>query len=262
MKKNIHEYAAYIRNKFPRSYDNLSDSELVELWIKKYPSEISNIDFNNNPSSPTETVNHSDRLGALGKIGSFLIPLIGLFIYLFNKETKPKRAKSAAKSALWGLGISLILTIFTLGGGMMILYAFTQNQDYSQGTERFDSDNNNPELIENSTPIASSDANYSVENETNTKEYTCRECHKPIDWSGSYYWNVIPDGNYGVTHQIDTVPEKDEYAERYSTDEFFYEGVFTSGLFCSDECARSNLSRFRYPEDMLKEYTENYFQNN
>lgn len=47
MKYTIKEFAKEIRKKYPNAYDDLSDEELVSLWIKKFPEEKSKIDFNN-----------------------------------------------------------------------------------------------------------------------------------------------------------------------------------------------------------------------
>jgi membrane protein YdbS with pleckstrin-like domain len=41
MKKfTVSEFAYKIRNKYPNSYDDLQDKELVKLWIRKYPADI------------------------------------------------------------------------------------------------------------------------------------------------------------------------------------------------------------------------------
>jgi hypothetical protein len=45
---------------------------------------------------------------------SFLIPLVGLIIYLIEKDKSPIKAISAGKSALWGVGISFILAIISI----------------------------------------------------------------------------------------------------------------------------------------------------
>ena len=45
---------------------------------------------------------------------SFLIPLVGLIIYLTQKDQFPVKAKSSGKSALWGFGVSFALGIISL----------------------------------------------------------------------------------------------------------------------------------------------------
>lgn len=49
---------------------------------------------------------------------SFLFPLVGLILYLVYHDTKPQKADSAAKGALWGfftpLILGLALSIITL----------------------------------------------------------------------------------------------------------------------------------------------------
>ena len=49
MKKfTIPEFAAKIRNKYPNSYDDLQDKELVQLWVKKYPADNEFINYGSN----------------------------------------------------------------------------------------------------------------------------------------------------------------------------------------------------------------------
>lgn len=39
MKYTKSEFAAHIRNQYPKDYDDLTDEKLVELWLKKYPDD-------------------------------------------------------------------------------------------------------------------------------------------------------------------------------------------------------------------------------
>ena len=41
----------------------------------------------------------------------FFIPLVGLILYLMNKDTMPLKAKSAGKGALIGFCVSLVFSI-------------------------------------------------------------------------------------------------------------------------------------------------------
>lgn len=45
MRYSIDEFAQEIRNLFPGDYDDLSNDELVRLWLKKYPADKEKIDF-------------------------------------------------------------------------------------------------------------------------------------------------------------------------------------------------------------------------
>jgi hypothetical protein len=45
---------------------------------------------------------------------SFLIPLVGLIVYLTEKDKSPIKAGSAGKSALWGVGVSFVLVIISV----------------------------------------------------------------------------------------------------------------------------------------------------
>lgn len=58
---------------------------------------------------------NSNDLPSTGlNILSFLIPLVGLIIYIIEKDKSPIKAKSAGKSALWGVGVSVILIIISV----------------------------------------------------------------------------------------------------------------------------------------------------
>ena len=50
-----------------------------------------------------------DRLGIFASIFSFIIPLVGLIIYLKNKKAKPQKAKRAGILALVGFIVGMIL---------------------------------------------------------------------------------------------------------------------------------------------------------
>ena len=45
------EFAAIIRSKYPGSYDDLSDSKLISLWVKKYPKDKEKINFTEEEST-------------------------------------------------------------------------------------------------------------------------------------------------------------------------------------------------------------------
>ena len=79
MKYTINEFAREIRNLFPGNYDDLSDSDLVRLWLRKYPQDIEKVEVttrnaetnvhhsflgNVTPNSPNDsTFSHSARGG-------------------------------------------------------------------------------------------------------------------------------------------------------------------------------------------------------
>ena len=52
---------------------------------------------------------------------SFLIPLVGLIIYLTQKDSYPVKAKSAGKAALWGVGVGVVLYVISFAYAMMVL---------------------------------------------------------------------------------------------------------------------------------------------
>ena len=56
-------------------------------------------------------VNPNDAPSTGFAVLGFLIPLVGLILYLVNKDTSPLKAKSAGKGALAGLIVSLAFLI-------------------------------------------------------------------------------------------------------------------------------------------------------
>lgn len=59
----------------------------------------------------TSIANQNDAPNTGFAVLGFLIPLVGLILYLVNKDTAPLKAKSARKGALIGFCVSLVLSI-------------------------------------------------------------------------------------------------------------------------------------------------------
>jgi hypothetical protein len=57
--------------------------------------------------------NPNDQPSAGLNIISFLIPLVGLIIYLTERDRYPRKATSAGKAALWGVGVTVILSMIS-----------------------------------------------------------------------------------------------------------------------------------------------------
>ena len=58
-------------------------------------------------------LNPNDQPSTGLNIISFLIPLVGLIIYLTEREKSPIKATSAGKAALWGVGVTIVLSIIS-----------------------------------------------------------------------------------------------------------------------------------------------------
>lgn len=56
-------------------------------------------------------VNSNDAPSTAFAVLGFFIPLVGLILYLVNKDTTPLKAKSAGKGALVGFYVSLAFSI-------------------------------------------------------------------------------------------------------------------------------------------------------
>lgn len=68
------EFAADIRNKYPGSYDDLTDSQLVELWLKKFPQDKDKITENisTDKSQPQKWLTTRNILLAVLILGSII----------------------------------------------------------------------------------------------------------------------------------------------------------------------------------------------
>ena len=62
-----------------------------------------------NKKSPAAVAGDAPNTGFA--VLGFLIPLVGLILYLVNKDTAPLKAKSAGKGALIGFIVSLVVSI-------------------------------------------------------------------------------------------------------------------------------------------------------
>ena len=104
-------------------YDNValyfavpfSNISLILLGIsllieKKLPAVSKNIER----LSDEVNLNSNDVPSSGLNIISFLIPLVGLIIYLTEKDKAPKKANAAGKAALWGTGISILLYVISV----------------------------------------------------------------------------------------------------------------------------------------------------
>lgn len=55
MKYTVKEFACEIRKIYPKDYDDLTDEKLVELWLRKYPNDISKVNMNEVGQSEVST---------------------------------------------------------------------------------------------------------------------------------------------------------------------------------------------------------------
>lgn len=79
---------------------------------------------NTNPvSTPVGTTVISEEGATTGmKVLSFLIPLVGLILFLVNQNTKPVEAKDELKWAGIGFGIGMLCYILLVGCGAAAYY--------------------------------------------------------------------------------------------------------------------------------------------
>ncbi|MDC0001475.1 hypothetical protein OAD81_04405, partial [Flavobacteriaceae bacterium] len=110
--------------KFAVPFSNISLILLgISLLIeKKLPAVSKNIER----ISDEVNLNSNDVPSSGLNIISFLIPLVGLIIYLTEKDKAPKKANAAGKAALWGTGISISLYVISV----IVSIAMISNKSY------------------------------------------------------------------------------------------------------------------------------------
>lgn len=89
MKYTIKEFAKEIRKKYPNAYDDLSDEELVSLWIKKFPEEREKINFHEKNFEDTKLFKLIDGFFNLVIVTSVILFCIwGTLTFVDVKERK------------------------------------------------------------------------------------------------------------------------------------------------------------------------------
>lgn len=119
-------------------YEKLRTQLLAEIGTEKKEDTTNHIQTgtdNNTVSSPTVAANISYTSSQAGttiiseegattgmKVLSFLIPLVGLILFLVNQNTKPVEAKDELKWAGIGFGIGLLCYVLLVGCGVAAYY--------------------------------------------------------------------------------------------------------------------------------------------
>lgn len=101
--------------------DRLTEN-ILQLLLILVPISLIILGFsllNENTTKKNEDIVISDNLNVGFKILCFLIPIVGLILYIVEKEKNPNKANSAGKCALWGFIISLLI------GLISIIYIYT-----------------------------------------------------------------------------------------------------------------------------------------
>lgn len=120
MKYTIKEFAQEIRKLFPGNYDDLSDSELVRLWLKKYPQDIEKVevatrnaktDVNHIPRKVTPLSPNDSTFSQYEKVRQHLSQTD-------SREFTPHYARTAGqyrrKSSNLGLFVGIILLFISV----------------------------------------------------------------------------------------------------------------------------------------------------
>lgn len=94
MKYTVSEFAQEIRKMYPGDYDDLSDSKLVELWLKKYPNDrekISLLNIRQTPFMPSKKQTSKES----SSLSSVLVLAVISVILIFSNPSQEKHVKEA-----------------------------------------------------------------------------------------------------------------------------------------------------------------------
>lgn len=104
-------------------WEDKSIQSILQLLMILVPISLIVLGFSvskeSNNSEENGELNMSDSLNVGFKILCFLIPIVGLILYIVEKEKNPSKANSAGKCALWGFVISLLIALIS------IIYIYT-----------------------------------------------------------------------------------------------------------------------------------------
>jgi hypothetical protein len=101
-----------------RPYNNI----IFEIGIILLAIYLLFLNNSSNTKISDENITNENDIPSFGiNVICFFIPIVGLILYLVTKDQTPKKAISAGKSALWGVGISVILTILSIFISMSII---------------------------------------------------------------------------------------------------------------------------------------------
>jgi len=147
------EFATYLRTKYPGSYDDLSDDELVRLWLKKYPKQMDKI-----MESDSTNKNEGTNL-------SFWVGVIIIGVIVFSLLTNA------------GSILEMSSNIVEKGFGSEISNSETSsNQDPISNNENVPEESIDEVIPEDSdTEVASGDNNFS-EQAPSTQKQICYDC--------------------------------------------------------------------------------------
>ncbi len=143
------------------------------------------------------------KANALLAILSFLIPLVGLILFLTQKSDKPKAAKTYGKCALAAVIIEIILgIIMTVAGGSLFKSAVedtpADNSSYSDEIDAADADSNNSD-------------------DSVIGEYKCvvKSAEKCTDWEGKDAVTIVYDftNNSGSAISFDVALDAQAYQD-------------------------------------------------
>lgn len=99
-------------------WEDKSIQSILQLLMILVPISLIVLGFSalngSNNSEENKELIASNSLNLGFKIICFLIPIVGLVLYIVEKEKNPSKANSAGKYALWGFLISILIALISI----------------------------------------------------------------------------------------------------------------------------------------------------
>ena len=123
MKKyTIEEFADQIRSKYPSAYDDLTDNQLVSLWLEKFPKDKQLIYIDEEDEDDDD--GYEDNISNDSNTGTWALIIISIIVLFF---TNPSLEKHKDKTAIEAMAVFKeskvfgILNSFSFGKGDEII---------------------------------------------------------------------------------------------------------------------------------------------
>jgi hypothetical protein len=107
-KYTISQFAKKIRNKYPGAYDDLTDSQLVNLWLEKYPKDKHFI----NKDDDDDDNEYEDNKSNASNTGSWALIIISIIVLIFTNPSLEKHKDKTANEAMAVFKESKVYEVF------------------------------------------------------------------------------------------------------------------------------------------------------
>lgn len=99
-KYTISQFAKKIRNKYPGAYDDLTDNQLVNLWLEKYPKDNHFINIDDDDNDDDDDNEYDDNTSNDSNTGRWALIIISIIVLIFTNPSLEKHKDKTANEAM------------------------------------------------------------------------------------------------------------------------------------------------------------------